>query len=372
MNAQHPLFLYELWLANIPGMTPQRAAELKAVFGNAKQVYEGRYEQLMQHPDGAACYHKAMDDKSLERAKGIATACEALDIEIIVGGDGVYPRRLEEIPDAPPLLYVKGTLPPVDEVFGVGVVGSRRPTLYGKNMAQQIAQDLAQAGAVVISGMARGIDSAAHRGALRGGGKTIAVLGCGVDVVYPPENRELKQLIEQEGAVVSEYPPGTPPLGVNFPQRNRIISGLGLALVLVQGKATSGSMITGRLALEHGRDVFCVPGNVDEPLSSAPNQLIRDGAILLTNAAEILISQSWQFPELILAGLKKKTENSPFAGRPADQIEVLQVLHKNKPTHVDDICFQTHLDASGAAKVLLVLELEGIIAQLPGKQYIMR
>jgi DNA processing protein len=199
-----------------------------------------------------------------------------------------YPHRLLEIYDPPPLLYVRGD-PQVLRRHAIGVVGTRRPTPYGNQIAERISRDLAERGLVIVSGLARGIDSSAHQGACAApGGSTVGVLGCGIDVVYPKENRKLFAEVEQRGAIISEFPTGSHPAPENFPVRNRIIAGMPLGVVIVEGKQYSGSLITARLAMEFGREVFGVPGNVTQEVSFAPNLLIKQGAKLVTNAEDVI------------------------------------------------------------------------------------
>lgn len=227
-----------------------------------------------------------------ERAARIRERCDRSGIEIVPLGADDYPALLRDVPDAPLVLYRKGSAA-WDRLACVALVGSRAPTGAGRRFARELGSDLAQAGCAVVSGMARGIDAASHDGAARVGGTTVAVLGCGVDVLYPPESRELRERILERGAVLSELPPGTPPLPRHFPQRNRIISGMSRAVVVVEAPQRSGALITARIALEQGKEVLAVPGNPIFPHTAGSNALLRDGAVPVTEAADVLAVLGW-------------------------------------------------------------------------------
>ena len=367
--------LYQLWLTGLNGISSAKIFRIHEHFGSFAAAYEADY------PDYAELFGTntaaVMASKSLDAAEKILENCEKHGIDIITYYDERYPERLKEIgSSAPSLLYIKGTLPPVDERLTIGVVGARRSSLYGNACATSISQDLGRLGTIVISGMARGVDTAAHRGALKAEADTIAVLGCGVDVCYPPENHEIKRIIENHGAVISELPPGSSPLAANFPARNRIISGLSVGIVMVEGKATSGSTITARLAMEQGREVFCVPGAIDKQLSVGPHQLIRDGARLITSAKDIIIDLSGDYPELMLEVMLSEDAQERIAEHnndklPPEQQMVIGMLKSNFPTHIDEICYKTGIEIAVVNQSLMMLELNGYITSLPGKQYIL-
>lgn len=368
--------LYQLWLGSLYGISTAKIHRLREHFGSFSAVYEADIsEYLMIEGIGA---ETSLSNKSLDSARKILEDCDNLGIDIISYYDKRYPLRLKEIDNAAPAqLYVKGKLPPIDDVLTIAVVGARRSSLYGNSCATQISQELGRAGAVVVSGMARGIDTAAHRGALKSDSDTIAVLGCGVDVCYPPENRELKRIIESNGAVISELPPGSQPLASNFPARNRIISGISVATVIVEGKATSGSTITARLSMEQGRETFCVPGCIDKPQSVGPHQLIRDGARLITSAKDIIIDLSKDYPELMVDVMLGDEAQERIASLqteklPPEQKLILGALKSNFPTHVDEICHKTGVETAVVNQCLLMLEINGFVTSLPGKQYILR
>jgi len=271
-----------------------------------------------------------------------------------------YPKLLMEIPDPPPYLYLAGELKGNEPA--VAIVGSRRASQYGLCTATRLARDLAASGVTVVSGMARGIDTAAHWGAVKQGGRSIAVLGCGIDVVYPPENGALFQAVADSGALVSEFPMGTAPLGENFPRRNRIISALSRGVVVVEAGEGSGSLITARYALEQGREVFAVPGNVNSSGSRGANGLIKEGAKLVERVEDIL-------EELSLAPLEPTGNPGPPSFSLTPQEVELYALLSRGALQIDDIIVQSALTAGEVSATLLRLELKGAIMQLPGKHF---
>ena len=274
-----------------------------------------------------------------------------------------YPKSLFEIPDPPPFLYVRGEL--CSHEPAIAIVGSRRASSYGLLTTTRLAEGLARHGITVVSGMARGIDTAAHKGALQAGGRTIGVLGCGIDKVYPPENRKLFDEMAAQGGLMSEFPLGTLPLAENFPRRNRIISGLSRGVLVVEAAENSGSLITAQYALEHGRDVFAVPGNISFATSRGGNRLIKQGAKLVDCVEDIL--------EELGDGLAKtpaaKSEPlKPDFGLTAREAAIYEQLARS-PLHIDDLIAQTELTAGEVSSMLLHLELKGAIVSLPGKYY---
>jgi len=282
--------------------------------------------------------------------------------KIVTLKDEGYPKRLRDIYDPPALLYVRGELRRED-TLAIAIVGSRKTSPYGRWITEKIGQDLARHGVTVVSGMARGIDSVAHIGALQGGGRTIAVLGCGVDVIYPLENRNLFHQIIEHGAVLSEFPMGSPPEGGHFPRRNRIISGLSIGVVIVEAGSKSGSLITANYALEQGREVFAIPGNVGAQGSRGTNQLIKEGAKLVESSEDIL--------EEILPQWEREEETFPIPESPVpDLTEEEKILYKllgETPLHIDTIIRESQLDPGKVSSFLLNLELKGLICQWPGK-----
>ena len=286
--------------------------------------------------------------------------------------DDEFPAQLRAVPETPPWLYVRGALLPED-ALAVAVVGSRRATEYGEGVAEELSAQLAARGVTVVSGLARGIDSAAHRGALRGGGRTIAVLGSGADVIYPPENRRLAGLIEDRGAVVSPFAPGTPPLPHHFPLRNRVIAGLALAVVVVEAAERSGALITARLAAEFGREVMAVPGRVTSPASRGAHALIRDGAALVEGWEDVVAGLPVRWRECVAVSaadpgtrLAVDPDRRRLGG---DEAVVLGVVGA-EPTTMDDIIENSGMSSARAAALLLTLELDGRIRRVEGERFV--
>jgi DNA processing protein len=351
---------------------------LLEAFGTPQKVFEAPLSMIKAVPgigDKTARQIKAFKDwKKVEKELECA---DRTGVSIVTSQDPLYPSQLLSTYDYPAFLYVKGHLKEDD--VNVAVVGSRTASTYGKFTTERLCRELVLRGITVISGLARGIDSAAHRGALSGKGRTIAVLGCGLDVVYPPENEKLFTEISLQGALISEFPFGTPPNAPNFPTRNRIISGISLGVVVVEASEKSGSLITARLALEQGREVFAVPGSIDSSGSRGTNKLIKQGAKLIENVEDILeeiLPQVTRAPKVVKPDQRQK--------QPADQQKILtsspdlvlketektvwQVLSQ-KPVHIDQIITSTGLTAHEVLVILLNLELQGLIEQKPGKTY---
>ncbi len=276
-----------------------------------------------------------------------------------------YPIHLRRIHDPPPVVYVLGDWP-TDERRMIAVVGSRRATPYGLATATRLSSELAAAGFVVISGLARGVDASAHQGALQGGGRTVAVLGCGVDVAYPPEMRGLKDKVREHGAVVSEFPLGAPPDPHHFPTRNRIISGLSLGVLVVEATAESGSLITAKLALEQGREVFAVPGNAGSPTSAGTNRLIKAGATLVETADDLLEQVVGQVGP---TARRPSIGASPPVDLTADERRIFDLLSW-EPAHVDELTVRSSVMPDRLAEVLLGLELKGVAKQVAGQRYV--
>jgi len=286
----------------------------------------------------------------------------ALGIEVVTWEDASYPRLLREIDRPPPVLYVKGQLLPQDE-WAVAVVGTRTATAYGKEAARQIAGGLARNGVTIVSGLARGIDSTAHRASLEAGGRTIGVLGCGLDIIYPPENRRLATQIVQQGSLISEYPLGTPPEGGNFPPRNRIISGISLGTVVVEAGSRSGALITADHASIQGREVFAVPGNLFRRASQGTNALIRDGATPALSVGEILEA-------LNLSMVSQQRVARAIIPENETESRLLDYLSAD-PVHVDELGQQAGLPISEVTGVLTLMELKGMVRQVGGMRYVL-
>ena len=289
---------YWLWLAQ-SGLNPAAARRFLRAFGSVKALYLAGQEELGRVEGARSSDLRALGRKDISPAEAIEDACRRQTIRILCLQDADYPDRLRNIEDPPLVIYVKGELPPVDDCLCIGVVGTRKSTDYGRETASRIAGELAERGGVIVTGLAEGIDSAAAKGALAARGKVIAVLGTGVDQVYPAWNGQLQETVAKNGALVSEYPPGTGPSRYGFPRRNRIISGLSLGVAVVQAPLKSGALITAAHAQEQGRDVFVVPGAVDDPGFQGSNGLIRDGAQLIRGSGDILEEYFFRYPELL-------------------------------------------------------------------------
>jgi DNA processing protein len=293
---------------------------------------------------------------------------DRLDVSVVTYLDEQYPARLKAISDPPPLLYVTGDPRALDQ-YAVGIVGSRKPTPAGRVVTEELSRDLATLGFTIISGLARGIDGAAHRGAIAAEGRTVAVLGCGIDQTYPPEHRDLRAQVEAHGAVVTELPPGAYPHGYHFPKRNRIISGLSLGVVVCEAALQSGSLITARLAAEQGREVFAVPGFVRAETSRGPNGLIKQGAKLIEAAWDVVEELLPQLEDRFRAGLTRS-----FTAAPSISLNESQTLLSNllsaEPTHIDELILRSGLSASEVAGLLVSMEMHRVIQQLPGNFYI--
>jgi DNA processing protein len=283
-------------------------------------------------------------------------------VKMLVRNDPEYPPRLREIYDSPPVLYIRGSLIPEDE-RAITVVGTRRATAYGRQVTEEIVDDLARANITIVSGLARGIDSVAHKAALAAGGRTIAVFGCGLDVVYPGEHVGLAREIMKCGVLMSEYPLGTRPKAENFPRRNRIMSGMSLGVLVIEAGESSGAMITARLALEQDREIFAIPGSILSPMSAGPNRLIQEGAKLVRNYLDIL-------EELNLSTAVRQIEMKEPT--PVTDIEST-ILHclSSEPIHIDEICRNSGLPIATVSGLLAMMELKGVVKQVGGMNYVM-
>ena len=298
-------------------------------------------------------------------ADGECRRLEASTARLVTYTSNEYPKSLFEISDPPPFLYVKGALH--SHELAIAIVGSRRATPYGLMTTGKLAEELAGHGVCVVSGMARGVDTAAHKGALQAGGRSIGVLGCGVDTVYPPENRALFEKMADNGCLISEFPLGTLPLAENFPRRNRIISGLSHGVLVVEAAEKSGSLITAQYALEQGREVFAVPGNISCVTSRGSNHLIKQGAKLVDSVEDILEELPLEECTSAATPLLSPPRRS-FALTPQEAI-VYELLAR-APLHIDEIISQTELTAGEVSSMLLHLELKGAVTPLPGTHYV--
>jgi len=280
--------------------------------------------------------------------------------------DPGYPALLAAIP-SPPILWVRGALEPGD-ALAVAIVGSRRPTAYGLHVAESLAAELAARGVTIVSGFARGIDSAAHRGALRVGGRTLAVLGHGVDIVYPPESRDLAREVEAGGALLSQFAPGTPPLPYHFPTRNRTLAGLVLGVVVVEAAAQSGALITAGFAGDHGREVFAIPGKITSDQSSGTNRLLQDGAKLVSHWTDVVQELPAPWRRAVRAEAGSAAVAGPAPG--SDEARILGILLMDEAQHIERLIARTEMEAGRVGAILTTLELGGWARQLAGQRWV--
>lgn len=405
-----------IWLAGRKGLSWQDRKHLLEHYGDAAQIYGA---QVYPGLSASAC--QALADKDLTEARSILASCEAAAIRVLTWQDAAYPRQLRNIDDPPMVLYYKGIWPELETSPCIAVVGTRTASAYGNCCATRIGAQLAMAGGVVVSGMAKGIDGAAMEGALCGQGRVIGVLGNGVDIVYPASNRKLYDKLVERGCLISEYPPGFQPQKWTFPRRNRIISGLSCAVLVVEAPAASGALNTARHALEQGRDVFAVPGNVNQPGSAGSNGLLREGASMAATGWDILEGYQFRFPDGIrkvkgcddpaltlpslTSGQAEARENlgkvaqkpvlpencrkenpkndrnvidnspsQPYSDliKPAEKLDypsekLLEAL-SGGDLPVDELICRSGINAAQAISTLTTLELRGLVCRLPGKR----
>ena len=361
-----------LRLRAIDGVGDLTALQLVRHWHSPDAVLQASRDDLIQHgcspqladairrgPDGPAC-------RSIERE---LTAIEREHIDVLSLFDPAYPLRLKMIADPPPLLYITGTLTEQDEL-AVAIVGARRATAAGLVLTEELSHDLAAAGMTVVSGLARGVDAAAHRGALAAQGRTIAVLGCGIDRTYPSEHDRLRRQIEERGAVLSEVPVGAPPHSHHFPRRNRIISGLSLGVVVTEAAINSGSLITAKLAAEQGREVFAVPGFVKEDTSRGTNALLKDGAALIERAQDVIDAVLPQLDPVFRLRMQPSQAKSERGEQLGKEERLVYDAMPYEPLTVDEVIVATGLSVSAVMASLFSLELRQRVRQLPGQRYL--
>jgi DNA processing protein len=368
------------WLAlsQTPGIGAGRGRKLLEHFGSIDRLFTAPLTELEACGLPGAAAQSIAFGRSLELASAEYDRVRESGATVIVQGDAEFPSRLLEIYDPPLVLYIRGC-PEILNQSGIAVVGTRHPTPYGMGMAERLSYDLAARGLILISGMARGVDTAAHRGALNARGKTLAVWGTGVDVTYPKENQKLTdQILASGGAIVSEFPLGTFPAPQNFPIRNRIISGLSIGVLVIEAGEYSGTRVTARCALEQGREVFAVPGNVTNKLSWGPNTLIKQGAALVATWEDVWeelpadVRLSLTPPESAASAEQGSASLFQAAELPPSEKRVLALLRADESTHIDLIVerLRSHLSSSEIFTALFELELNGRIRQMPGKYYV--
>jgi len=351
---------YWVGFNRIPGIGRVRLSQLENCFGSLSDAWKAAPAQLRD----AGLDSKSVRSITSYRPKiALDSEMEKLDrygVTVVTFRDPGYPSRLKEIYDYPPLLYIRGRLLPEDE-WCLAVVGTRRATIYGKQVTEEIVTDLAQNKITIVSGLARGIDTVAHRSALEAGGRSIAVFACGLDIVYPGENADLARRIQERGALVSEYPLGTKPRAEYFPRRNRIMSGISLGVLVVEAGETSGAMITANLALEQNREVFAIPGSILSNASRGTNHLIQEGAKLVRDHRDIL-------EELNLTAVAYQMEMKEVI--PPSDIESLILKQLGaEPTHIDEVCRSSKLPVSTVSSTLAMMELKGLVKQVGAMNY---
>ena len=296
------MLIHWIWFATRSGMGDKMKSILLSHFEDPEAIYFAPELEFERFEDLSPAAVESMMDKNLLECEEILRQCQEKKIHILTFQDAAYPSRLKNIPDPPMVLYYKGTIPAFDELPVIGVVGTRKACAYGLTAAKRLGYQIASCGGWVVSGMATGIDGVAMKGALTAGGSVVGVLGCGADIVYPASNRWLYADTEKYGCILTEFPPGTPPLGRNFPRRNRIISGLSCGVLVVEAPEKSGALITARLSADQGRDVFVVPANIDVESAMGSNALMRDGAIPVSSGWDILSEYRYQFPGKVRRG----------------------------------------------------------------------
>lgn len=410
------MLIHWIWLATRPSLNDRQKKLVLDAFSDAEDVYCAKQEDFQQVEGLTQDEVGSLMDKNLTSAEEVLRQCIDKQIKICIFSDEVYPQRLKHIIDPPLVLYYKGNLPAMENMPVIAAVGTRGASAYGLQVAQRLGYQIAGCGGVVVSGVAKGIDAMAMQGALLAGGTVVGVLGCGVDVVYPVGNRELFADIIRCGCLISEFPPETPPYKWHFPRRNRILSGLSNGVVVIEAPQGSGALITARQALEQGRDVFSVPGNVDMLTFEGSNALLREGAIPARNGWDVIGEYEMLYPKIIhkidaeptkhccadgekmplkLAqkivspGKQQKSDRKkekkpidkevkqPYSdvkgilpSLPDTQRQIVELLTEERL--VDEIIEQTGLPAAKVSAALTVLEIKGIIRRLPGKRIVLK
>jgi DNA processing protein len=346
----------------IPGIGRAKFSQLLSHFSTLEHAWHASPSELTAAGLEQRSVHDIVNRRPVISLEAEMERLERYQVQVLTWNDARFPPRLKEIYDVPPLLYVRGELREEDE-WSIAVVGTRRATIYGREVTERIVSDLARSKLTIVSGLARGIDSIAHRSALKAGGRTIAVFGCGLDVVYPAENLKLAQEIMAHGALVSEHHLGVKPKAENFPRRNRIMSGLSLGVLVAEAGEGSGALITARLALEQNREVFAIPGSILSPTSKGTNRLIQDGAKLVRDTSDIL-------EELNLTMVPQQVELKEIA--PSDETEALLLRQLSyEPTHIDDICHSSRLPIPVVSSTLAMMELKGMVRQVGRMNYVL-
>ncbi len=414
------MLVHWIWLSARPGISHRLKAELVRCFQDPENVFFAEKESLSRMEGMTPEALEALEDKDLRPAEKILEDCQREGLRILTYQDAAYPARLRNIPDPPLVFYYKGRLPDFDGQPVIAVVGTRHASLYGLSAAKKLGYQIARCGGVVVSGMAAGIDAMAMKGALTAGTPVVGVLGCGADVVYPASNRALFADMERYGCILSEFPPGTPPQRWNFPQRNRVISGMSCGVLVVEAPEKSGALITAQLAADQGRDVFVIPGNIDVDSFVGSNRLLRDGALAVSSGWDILSEYQALYPDKVhpfTAPVRQSVTEEEVRAASEGEKSVAKVaqkprfLSKNKPPKqkvdkkaidkappslysdfhetlaglteeqrgivsalkdgerlVDDVIAETGLPAAKVLSALTLLEVKGVVKRLPGRR----
>lgn len=353
---------YWLGFSLIPEIGPKRIVQLLNAFGSLESAWNASETQIRRAGLDKNPTNNLLKWRGKLQLDNELSKLERLGVSLLTLVDDAYPSGLKQLSDPPPVLYVRGTLTPAD-TRALAVVGTRKATTYGRDAAYSLSYQLAQQGITIISGLAHGIDAAAHRAALDAGGRTLAVMGSGIDRLYPADHQKLAQEIARQGALITEFPLGTAPEKNNFPRRNRLISGLSLGVLIVEAPEHSGALITAEIASNQGRDVFAVPGSIFNPMSSGTNRLIQDGAKLIMNVKDVL-------DELDMTYQHIETRNTAERLAPTDETEarLLSFLGR-EPVHVDEIVRQCGLPVATVTSTLTLLELKGLARSAGHMQY---
>lgn len=371
------------WIAlnMTPGVGPRAATKMLERFGSANAIFHARRTELESLRIKPTTIESIIKREFFDTAETELKRVKEIGGDVLILDDGSYPALLREIDDPPPVLYVKGDWQACFEQPGVGVIGSRMCSTYGENASEMLSRDLASRGVTVVSGLARGIDTAAHRGAIRGQGRTVGVMGTGIDTVYPKENTNLaREILANGGCLVTQFPLGTPPLKDNFPYRNRIISGLSLGVLIVEASERSGSLITARLAMEQNREIMAVPGNITSGNSFGTNYLIKSGAKLVQQWQDVVAELPSEISATILPPkidrsvpdqAEKKQTPVPADLTPQERT-VWGLLTPDESTHIDVLLQSSGLSFGELNNALVSLDLRDLVRVLPGKHYARR
>lgn len=397
------MLIHWIWLSQLSKVTARQKIELLKIFHDPEEIYGAGEEALVQVEGMTAPAVQVLCNKDLTNARSVLKDCSEKSISILTFGDSAYPYRLKNMEDPPLVLYYKGCLPDWETAPAIGVVGTRKASAYGLQTACELGCEIADCGALLVSGGADGIDTQAMEGALQAGKKVVAVLGFGADVVYPAINRELFQRVEKQGCLLTEYIPGTPPYAWNFPKRNRIISGLSVGVLVVEAPVKSGALSTARHAMEQGRDVFVVPGNINNPCCAGSNELLRERAIPVFKGWDVVREYEGLYPDVIrrstqpgftdfavaqaplypdpLPKQRKQADNKSIDKQEKSRYSVLESekpdltpeeqevvsLLSDKPCPVDAVMANSQLPAGKVLSILTVLALKGVVKNHPGK-----